>query len=121
MYRIFRYEHRSEPILPRQLFLRRLLVHALVALSMVAISLGIGVFGYHFIVGLSWIDALMNAAMILGGMGPVNEVTNELGKLFASFYALYSGVVFLGVFSVLVAPFAHRILHQLHLEEDKQE
>ncbi|WP_376791618.1 hypothetical protein [Thermoflexus sp.] len=120
VYRVFRYEHRSEPILPRRLFLRRLLFHALLALGLVALSLGIGVFGYHFIAGLSWIDALLNAAMILGGMGPVNELTSDWGKLFASFYALYAGVAFLGASAVLIAPFAHRILHRLHLEEDER-
>lgn len=116
-YRVFHYEHRSEPILPRRLFVRRLLLHALLALGIVAFSLGIGVLGYHFIAGLSWIDALMNAAMILGGMGPVNELTNDWGKLFASFYALYAGIAFLSVFAVLVAPLAHRVLHRFHLEE----
>ncbi|MDZ7374962.1 MAG: hypothetical protein ONB23_13480 [candidate division KSB1 bacterium] len=119
--RIFRYEHRSEPILPRHLFVRRLLFHALLAFGVVAFSLAIGVVGYRFIAGLSWIDALMNAAMILGGMGPVNELKTNWGKLFASFYALYSGAAFLSVFAVLVAPFAHRILHRLHLEERERE
>jgi hypothetical protein len=115
---IFRYEHRSEPVLPRRLFLRRLLLHALLALGLVALSLGIGVLGYHFVAGLSWIDALMNASMILGGMGPVNELATDGGKLFASGYALYAGVAFLGISAVLISPFAHRILHRLHLEED---
>lgn len=118
-HRIFRYEHRSEPILPRHFFLGRLLIHTLVAFGLVMFSLGIGILGYHFIAGLSWIDALMNAAMILGGMGPVNELTNDEAKLFASIYALYAGVAFLGVFAVLIAPIVHRMLHRLHLEKDK--
>lgn len=120
-YRIFHYEHRSEPVLPRRLFVRRFLLHALLALGMVAFSLAVGVIGYRCIAGLSWIDALMNAAMILGGMGPVNELKTNGGKLFASFYALYAGVAFLGVFAVLVAPFVHRVLHRLHLEEGERE
>lgn len=116
MRHFFSYEHRSQPILPRGLFLQRLFVHALVAAAVTSFSLCIGVFGYHFLAGLSWIDGFMNAAMILGGMGPVNELTTNIGKIFASLYALYSGVAFLGVSAVLMAPFAHRLLHRLHVE-----
>ncbi len=115
--KILRYEHRSQPVLPRRLFIRRIIYHALLALFVVAASLGIGVLGYRLFVGLSWIDALLNAAMILGGMGPVNEISADSGKLFASFYALYSGIAFLAIAAVLVAPFAHRLLHSLHLED----
>jgi hypothetical protein len=119
--KILHYEHRSQPVLPRRLFIRRIIYHALVALSVVAVSLGIGVFGYRLFAGLSWIDALMNAAMILGGMGPVNELSSDSGKLFASFYALYSGVAFLAIAAVLIAPFAHRLLHRLHLEDIRED
>ena len=115
--RALRYEHRSQPVLPRKLFLRRILAHALLAMGVVTVSLAVGVVGYHFLAGLAWIDALMNAAMILGGMGPVDAITGLPGKLFASFYALYSGVAFLAVAAVLVAPFAHRLLHRLHLDD----
>jgi hypothetical protein len=115
--RVLRYEHRSQPVLPRRLFLRRILAHALLALGVVTVSLAVGVVGYHFLAGLAWIDALMNAAMILGGMGPVDVIPEVPGKLFASFYALYSGVAFLAVAAVLVAPFAHRLLHRLHLDD----
>ncbi|MCJ7796008.1 MAG: hypothetical protein MUQ56_04475, partial [Thermoleophilia bacterium] len=82
-----------------------------------AVSLAIGVAGYRFFAGLPWIDALMNAAMILGGMGPVNEISSVPGKLFASVYALYAGVAFLAIAAVLIAPFAHRLLHRLHLDD----
>jgi hypothetical protein len=112
-----RYEHRSQPLLPRPLFLLRILQHALLAFATIGLSLALGVFGYHFLAGLSWIDSLLNAAMILGGMGPVNEISSVAGKLFAAFYALYSGVAFLAVAAVLIAPFAHRLLHILHLEQ----
>jgi len=115
--RVLRYEHRSQPVLPPRLFIRRIIYHVLLALAVVTVSLGMGVFGYRFFAGLSWIDALVNASMILGGMGPVNEISSVPGKLFASLYALYSGVAFLAIAAVLVAPFAHRLLHRLHLED----
>jgi len=114
---LFRYEHRTEPLLPRQLFVHRLLRHALLAAALLAGSLLIGVLGYHLLEGMPWIDALLNASMILGGMGPVNPLLTEAGKIFASFYALFSGVVFLAIVATLIAPIAHRLLHRLHLVE----
>ncbi len=80
-------------------------------------ALGIGVIGYHVFVGLPWIDALLDASMILGGMGPVNPITTTSGKLFASFYALFSGLFFIAAAGVLLAPFLHRLLHRFHLEQ----
>ena len=79
-------------------------------------SLALGVLGYHLVAGLSWIDALVNASMILTGMGPVNEMTTVGAKLFASFYALFSGVAFLTIVAVLLAPAVHRFLHRFHLD-----
>ena len=114
------YEHRSQPLLPRRLFLRRLLGHSLVAFSLVLISLGVGVVGYHLTEGLPWLDALLNASMILGGMGPVNELHTAGGKLFASAYALFSGMAFLATAGIVMAPLAHRLLHRLHLETGDQ-
>lgn len=114
----FRYEHHSEPLLSRALYLRRIFWHGLVASSIVIIALTLGIFGYHFIEGLAWIDALVNASMLLGGMGPVNELNTNAGKLFASFYALFSGIVFLVIAGILLAPTAHRLLHRLHLDSD---
>jgi hypothetical protein len=111
------YEHRTEPLLPRREFYRRLMRHGLVALVLMASSLGLGVLGYHLTEGLSWLDSLLNASMILGGMGPVAVLRTPAGKLFASFYALFSGAVFLGMAGIVVAPIAHRLLHRLHLEE----
>jgi hypothetical protein len=111
------YEHRTEPLLPRHEFYRRLIRHGLVALVLMALSLGLGVLGYHLTEGLSWLDSLLNASMILGGMGPVDVLHTPAGKLFASFYALFSGAVFLGMAGIVVAPIAHRLLHRLHLEE----
>jgi hypothetical protein len=110
------YEHRSQPLLPRHLFVRRVARHILLALVVILGSLLIGIAGYHFTEGLSWLDSLLNASMILGGMGPVNELYTSGGKLFASFYSLFSGIVFLVTAAILVAPVAHRFLHRLHLE-----
>lgn len=111
------YEHKSEPLLPFKRFARRLLGHFCVALVMISGSLGIGVVGYHLLEDLPWLDALLNASMILGGMGPVDAIRTPAGKLFASFYALFSGVVFLVIVGVLIAPIGHRLLHSLHFEK----
>ena len=109
------YEHRSQPLLPKHLFIRRLVSHGVAAFLVILNSLAIGIAGYHFIEGLPFVDALLNASMILGGMGPVNELHTTAGKVFASFYALFAGIVFLVIAGVLVAPVAHRFLHRLHL------
>lgn len=115
------YERRHEPLLPASGFLRRVAAHSAVGFSILAVSLLIGVSGYHALEGLSWIDSLLNAAMILGGMGPIAELQTEGGKLFASAYALFSGIVFLGVAGILIAPILHRILHTFHLEDEEEQ
>jgi len=113
------YEHHKQPLASRRKFLRRLALNALIGAAILFVSLGIGVAGYHYLEGLSWIDSLLNASMILGGMGPVNPLQTDAGKIFASFYALYSGVVLLASVGVLAAPIFHRFLHHFHLAEDK--
>lgn len=113
------YEHRSEPLLPIKKFFSRVLSHLIGALIIIAASLGLGIVGYHYIEGLSWLDSLLNAAMILGGMGPVDKIVTTDGKLFASFYALFSGIIFLASVGLIIAPIAHRLLHSLHIEEKK--
>src|SRR2546427_8091838 len=115
------YEHRTHHVISRVEFVKRVVGHVIVATGVMVIGLGLGVIGYHYVAGLKWIDALLNASMILTGMGPVNEMVTTGAKLFASFYALFSGVVFLGIASVLVAPFAHRLLHRFHLEKQQNE
>jgi len=110
------YEHRSELLLTRAQFFRRMFKHALAVCGILAVSLGLGVLGYHGFEGLPWLDALLNASMILGGMGPVDPLKSTGGKLFASFYALFSGIIFLGAAGLLLAPIVHRLLHQLHLD-----
>jgi hypothetical protein len=110
------YERHTEPLLPARGFFRRLLIHTLAALAVTIVALTIGILGYHFTEGLTYLDSLLNASMILGGMGPVNPIRTDAGKLFASFYALFSGMVFLGIAGILIAPIAHRFLHWMHLE-----
>ena len=111
------YEHRTHPILNRAEFTKRVARHLMLALIILALALGIGVVGYHYLGELGWLDALLNASMILGGMGPVDPLLKPAAKLFASCYALFSGLAFIGVASLLLAPFAHRLLHRFHLDE----
>ncbi len=117
------YEHRSQPLLSRIEFFFRVVRHASLAFGIILVALLIGIFGYHQIEGLSWLDATQNASMILSGMGPVNAMQTRSGKVFASAYALFSGLMFIGVMGVLLVPFAHRLLHRFHLEvrESKKE
>ena len=111
------YERRSQPLATGAQFRRRLAWHALFALSIMVVALAIGVLGYRMTEGMPWIDALLNASMILGGMGPVGELHTDCGKVFASIYALFSGVVFIGLAGVLLAPLMHRLMHRFHLPE----
>ena len=108
------YESHKEPPLPRHRFLRRLTVHALIAAGLLLGSLLIGMAGYEYFEGLAWRDAFVNAAMLLGGMGPVDMPKTDAGKLFAGLYALYAGLVFLITVGVVLAPFLHRMLHKFH-------
>ena len=112
------YEQRSESLAPTGVFARRLLINALIAAGILFFSLGMGMLGYHFIEKLPWLDALLNASMILGGMGPVDAIKTDAGKLFASFYALFSGMIFLVAVGVLIAPVVHRFLHSFHVVPD---
>jgi len=112
------FEHRSEPILPTHAFAVRVVTHLLLSTLVVGAALGLGVAGYHYLGGLPWIDSLVNASMILGGMGPVDPIASDAGKYFASFYALFSGLLFIGAASIVLAPFMHRILHKLHIDDE---
>ncbi len=111
------YERRSEPLISRAAFLRRVGRHTAVSAGIIAGSLAVGILGYRFLEHMGWIDALLNASMILGGMGPVGELHTTAGKLFASGYALYSGLIVLVAAGVIFAPVLHRLLHHFHLEE----
>jgi len=115
------YERQEEPLASSKTFARRLALNGLIGAVLLAFSLGIGMLGYHFLENLSWIDSLLNASMILGGMGPVDPMKTNAGKIFASFYAIYSGVILLASVGILIAPIFHRFLHHFHLaEEDEQ-
>ena len=114
------YEHFRQPLISRAAFFLRIAWHVGIALGIVLVSLTIGIVGYHEFEDLSWIDATVNAAMILGGMGPMNVLQTNAGKLFASFYALFSGIIFLVAIAVLLAPAVHRFLHRFHFEFDSE-
>src|SRR5436190_11738793 len=113
-----RFERRTEKLAPFPVFVRRMLRSLITALILMALSLSVGMVGYHWIAGLGWMDALLEASMILGGMGPINEPHTSGAKLFASLYALFSGLVLIGVMGVVLAPVAHRLMHSFHLDED---
>ena len=110
------FERRHQPLVDFTTFAQRVLRYTALAACIILFSLAIGILGYHFFEGLPWIDALLNASMILGGMGPVAPLHTVAGKLFASFYSLFSGMVFLVAVGVLIAPVFHRFLHHFHLE-----
>lgn len=111
------FEHRHQKIAPAQVFIKRLFIFIGIAILLILCSLFIGIAGYHWIARFSWVDALLNASMILGGMGPVNSLTNEAAKIFASLYALFSGLVFVAVMGIVFSPIAHRMLHKFHIDE----
>ncbi len=110
------FEHHSEPLASQSEFTRRMLRYGLFTAGIILFSLGIGILGYHYFESLSWLDSLLNASMILGGMGPVNTLQTDVGKIFASFYALYSGIILLASVGILATPIFHRVMHRFHLE-----
>ena len=114
--RVITFEHRTEPLLPKRAFIARLIRTGAAAFQILLGSLGLGVLGYHGFCQLGWLDALVNASMILSGMGPVDPITTTEGKWFESAYALFSGVAFLTSVSLFLAPAVHRILHKMHVE-----
>jgi hypothetical protein len=112
------FENKNKELLPFSQFLRRVLLYFFYAFILIVISTGIGTVGYRYLGNLSWIDSFYNACMILTGMGPVNVMETNTAKLFASFYALFSGIAFLSTIAVFLAPIAHRFLHALHIDDD---
>ena len=115
------FEPRYKSLLTVKAYLRRQIIHFVVSTALIAGSLLLGIIGYHLLEGFTWVDSLVNAAMILGGMGQVNELHTTSGKVFAAFYALYSGIVFLVAAAVLFAPIFHRFLHRFHLEQEAED
>ena len=113
------FEHHKQPLLPKQEFIKRVKRFTIFAFLLVAVSWLIGILGYKILEAMPWVDSILNSAMILGGMGPVDQLHTTAGKLFASFYALFSGIVFLVSVAVLLAPIIHRLMHQFHLQNEE--
>jgi hypothetical protein len=114
------FEQRKKPLLPRRAFYARMARSVALAIGIAMVSLGIGMVGYHGFEGLSWLDAFLNAAMILSGMGPVASLQTTGGKLFAGCYALFSGLALITTLAVIIAPLFHRFLHKFHMEADSR-
>ncbi|MBW7887247.1 MAG: hypothetical protein H3C35_02670 [Bacteroidetes bacterium] len=112
----FSFEHHSQPLLPVHLFVRRILLSLVLGLGVIGISLYIGMAGYHWFENLSWIDAFLNASMLLSGMGPLEQPQTEAGKVFAGMYALYSGLAVILIAGIIFGPVFHRFLHKFHIE-----
>lgn len=115
---LFNFEHKDRPLASGTQFAGRLLGNILFCAAIIAVALGGGMAGYHFIEKQSWLDAFLNASMILGGMGPVNPMTTDAGKVFAGSYALFAGLLFVLLSGVVLAPVLHRILHAIHVDDD---
>lgn len=110
------FEHHKQSLASQSVFAQRMLRFGLFSSAIILFSLGSGILGYHSLESLSWIDSLLNASMILGGMGPVDTLQTNAGKIFAAFYALYSGIVLLASVGVLLTPIFHRFMHRFHIE-----
>jgi len=111
------FEHRHQQIVPVSVFIKRLAVFFGIAILLILFALFIGIAGYHWIAGFGWVDSLLNASMILGGMGPVNPLTSMAAKIFASFYALFCGLIFIAVMGIILSPIMHRMLHKFHMDD----
>lgn len=107
---------RVKPLLPRKVYLQRLIRSACLGLGIIVGSLLVGMLGYHHFEKMSWVDSFVNAAMILGGMGPVGQIQTDAGKIFAGFYALYCGIALITILGIVFAPVIRRFLHKYHLE-----
>jgi hypothetical protein len=112
------YESRKQPPLARVAFRRRMLMHGALAVGLIVVSLGLGMAGYCGFEHLAPLDGFLNAAMLLGGMGPVNPPVSDAGKLFAGIFALYAGLVFIVTAALLFTPLLHRLMHRLHWDDN---
>jgi hypothetical protein len=111
-----KYEKSHQKLAPLSVFAQRVIGAIVVACGVIAVVLFIGIAGYHWLAGLGWVDSLLEASMILGGMGPVNPIKTDGAKIFASGYALFSGLVFIGIMGIVLTPIVHRLLHKFHVE-----
>ena len=117
----WQYEHRADALAPRSIFIKRIIGSLGIALCVIAFGLTLGILGYRFIAGFGWIDSLLEASMILGGMGPVNELHGDGAKIFASVYALFSGLIVLALMGIMLSPVVHRVMHKFHVDEEDSE
>jgi len=115
------FERKFEKLAPIPVFVKRMATSVVMAGTLIAVALSIGVIGYHHLGGFDWFDSVLEASMILGGMGPVNPLTTTGAKMFASGYALFSGLVFIAIMGIVLAPVTHRMLHQFHIDEEDLE
>jgi hypothetical protein len=111
------FERRHEQLAPLSIFIQRIIASLVFALALIGVALMIGIAGYRYLAGFSWVDSLLEASMILGGMGPVNQLPSDRAKIFASAYALFSGLMFIAVMGLVLAPVVHRILHKFHVDD----
>ena len=112
------FERKHEKLAPLSVFVRRMVVSVAMAGILIAVALLIGIMGYHHLAGFDWVDSILEASMILGGMGPVNPLVTTGAKMFAAGYALFSGLVFIAIMGIVVAPITHRMLHQFHIDDE---
>jgi hypothetical protein len=111
------YERRADKLAPLSVYVQRIIGSIVIAIGLMLVALSVGIAGYHLIAGFDFVDSLLEASMILGGMGPVRDLPNQSAKIFASIYALFSGVFFIAMMGIILAPVAHRVLHKFHLDE----
>lgn len=112
-----RFERRHDKLAPISVYVQRIAGSLALAFALIAVALSVGIVGYHFVAGFNFVDSLLEGSMILGGMGPVRELPNDAAKIFASIYALFSGVIFIALMGIILAPTAHRVLHKFHIDE----
>lgn len=119
-HKALRFERKHEQLAPVPVFIKRLMASLAIALALIAVALTIGITGYRLLGGFGWVDSLLEASMILGGMGPVAQLSGDGVKVFASIYALFSGLIFIAVLGVVLSPVAHRVLHKFHVDEEDE-
>lgn len=111
------FERRSDKLAPVSIYVQRIIGSLALAVVLMLIALTVGIVGYHLIAGFNFVDSLLEASMILGGMGPVRELPNDASKIFASIYALFSGVIFIALMGIILSPVVHRVMHKFHIDE----